>query len=54
MVGMQSLMVSPPQKWLYMVGFTIQLMGNRMLMASLDKNPPTLTSMRLDMALNNI
>jgi hypothetical protein len=37
-----------------MVGFTIQLIGTRILMASFDKNPPTLTSVLLDMALNNI
>jgi hypothetical protein len=53
MVGMQSAMVSPPQKWLYMVGFTIQLIGKRMLMASFDKKPPAFTSVLLEMALNN-
>jgi hypothetical protein len=47
-------MVSPPQKWLYMVGFTTQLIGKRILMASCDKSPPTFTSVLLDMALNNI
>ena len=35
-----------------MVGFTIQLIGKRMFMASFDKNPPTFTSDLFEMALN--
>ena len=37
-----------------MVGFTIQLMGKRISIANWDKIPPHLTSILLDMALNNI
>ena len=49
---MQSSMVSPPQKWLYIVGFTIQLMGRRKLIANLARNPPTMTRDLLEIALN--